>query len=214
MDESFGELCSHIEKLSVLISNATSASEGLSIELQNFLAEFDAIATLASGITSTAEQTNLLALNAAIEAARAGETGRGFAVVADEVKSLAHVTKTNATQIDTRLNNLKKYQLALDKALSSLNDSMQKAEQSTNDGASTMQVSTRMVNEAANEVKNGFSTVKSTLTEEANKLDLLSSNVTILTGDTKKAVVGSAQNMKLGEQANALVQTLSKEIST
>lgn len=55
--------------------------------------------------------------------------------------------------------------------------------------------------------------VKSTLVEEGARLDLLAENVALLAGDTRKAVIGSANNMKLGQQATDLVGELDKGLS-
>jgi methyl-accepting chemotaxis protein len=213
MDIAFAKVCSQIANLGSEVAEAANASKGLSSEIQNFLEEFDAIATLASGITSTSEQTNLLALNAAIEAARAGEAGRGFAVVAHEVKNLAAVTKDNAVKIDARLKTLNQYQYSLDKALNSLNASMQKAQNSTSSSASTMQTATKDVNISSSQVKNSFKLVKSTLVEEAARLDQLAANVALLAEDTRKAVTGSANNMRLGQQANDVVNDLDTRLT-
>ncbi|ACZ19894.1 methyl-accepting chemotaxis sensory transducer [Thermanaerovibrio acidaminovorans DSM 6589] len=67
------------------------------------LNSFLEIEKIAKEIQKIAKQTNLLALNASIEAARAGEHGKGFAVVAQEVQKLAIETKDASEKISTRV---------------------------------------------------------------------------------------------------------------
>ena len=76
-----------------------------------------------------------------------------------------------------------------------------------------MQTATEDVNTSASQVKSSFELVKNTLVDESARLDQLTANVTLLAKDTRKAVTGSANNMKLGKQATDLVYELNETLS-
>lgn len=212
LNDSFSEVCEHIESLSSLISGACSAAEGLKCELNEFLLEFEDIANLASGITSISDQTNLLALNASIEAARAGELGRGFSVVADEVKSLAQKTKDNAIKIDEHLRKLSTRQSSLGGALSSLSDTVAEANQYTAEGENSIHLATDDVRQHSSTVMAALKQVETKLAAEQSRLGNISVSLESIAKDTHQAVNGSATNIELGKSAIALCEKLNKDL--
>lgn len=204
----FTSVCSQITSLTQEVSDASHAGNTLTSQLDEFLAEFKSISTLAVEISGTSEQTNLLALNAAIEAARAGEAGLGFAVVADEVKALAQKTKENSEQINNHLKRLEEKQHRVSDALSSLNNSMSNAMSATDSSENSMHNSTQSVSEASEDVILHLNHINHELTSVGEKLNLVSGNVDLLAEDTKKAVKGSATNIELGSNALSLIGKL------
>lgn len=212
LDNSFSDVCKHIDSLSQFIGEAFNATEGLKQELGDFLVEFESISGLASDITAISDQTNLLALNASIEAARAGELGRGFSVVADEVKSLAHKTKSNATQIDDNLKKLTSRKAKLDNALGTLGSAVASASEYTSEGENSIHIATTDVQNISKSIMTTFRKVESELAGEQERLGSIKVSLESIAKDTQQAVNGSATNIELGNRAMALCDDLKGRI--
>jgi len=212
MNNAFQEVCTHIQDIGSQMNIATESSHDLSKQLQSFLSEFEIITTLTNQINNISEQINLLALNATIEAARAGEAGRGFAVVAEEVKRLADETKTNSQKINKQIESLNVQQLQLNEALDLLDNTMVSAQKATNDTESSMKVSINTVSDASNKVNDILSSTSVKLSAECENFGDVPADIGVLIQDTEKAITGSANNMKLGKEAENLMGQLSKEL--
>jgi methyl-accepting chemotaxis protein len=105
-----------IERLNTiapLLNQATSIIGQLSRNLEQSLAEAEAVGALITSLESSgrriekivdvitliAVQTNMLAVSGSVEAARAGEFGRGFAVVSADIRALARDAADNADRM-------------------------------------------------------------------------------------------------------------------
>lgn len=208
MNDAFNEVCQQINAIGQQMNTASYSSSDLSHQLQSFLSEFGVITQLTNQINNISEQINLLALNATIEAARAGEAGRGFAVVAEEVKRLAVETKINSEKIGSQIGALNQQQTALHTALDMLDSTMIKAKQATNDTESTMKMSINTVTEASTEVKTLLISTGEKLSAECANFEEVTQDINVLVGDTEKAITGSANNMKLGKEAQDLTEKI------
>jgi len=204
MNNAFQEVCTHIQDIGSQMNIATESSHDLSKQLQSFLSEFEIITTLTNQINNISEQINLLALNATIEA--------GFAVVAEEVKRLADETKTNSQKINKQIESLNVQQLQLNEALDLLDNTMVSAQKATNDTESSMKVSINTVSDASNKVNDILSSTSVKLSAECENFGDVPADIGVLIQDTEKAITGSANNMKLGKEAENLMGQLSKEL--
>ncbi|BAU56446.1 aerotaxis sensor receptor protein [Halorhodospira halochloris] len=111
------------------VRNLVERIQGSS-EVTNLVAsETERIGKALDLIQEITEQTNLLALNAAIEAARAGHVGRGFSVVAEEVRVLADRTSESTKEIKSIIDSL---QDGATRAVATMNESLEKAEETAN----------------------------------------------------------------------------------
>ncbi len=210
MTNAFQDVCSHINDIGQQMNVAVNSSDELSKQIQKFLNEFEAITHLTNQINSISEQTNLLALNATIEAARAGEQGRGFAVVAEEVKRLAEDTKINSQKINAQIESLGTQEKELNVALDTLNNTMISAQQATNDTESSMKISINTVSEASHKVNDILNITNTKLSTQCNEFSKIPADIRVLIQDTEKAITGSANNMKLGKEAQELMQAMLK----
>jgi len=210
MTDAFQDVCSHINDIGQQMNVAVSSSDDLSQQIQKFLNEFEVITQLTNQINSISEQTNLLALNATIEAARAGEQGRGFAVVAEEVKRLAEDTKANSQKINAQIESLGVQEKGLNIALDLLNNTMISAQQATNDTESSMKTSINTVSDASHKVNDSLNSTNTKLSEECDAFSKIPADIRVLIQDTEKAIAGSANNMRLGKEAQELMHNILK----
>ncbi len=196
------------------IQRAAQWSQLLSDKTDAFNKKFDDIKDIVSVIDGIANQTNLLALNAAIEAARAGERGRGFAVVADEVKVLAQKTAQHLQTIITRVEDLETTQNELAKDTRAFSESLLSSLGNSSESLRDADAATDTVDKVMAQVKSHMDSMTSDSQQQANKLAELTERVKVMHEAALAAVLGSSNNMQLGEQLIEQVSTFREQLIT
>ncbi|WP_320109441.1 methyl-accepting chemotaxis protein [Alkalimarinus alittae] len=182
------------------LSNNIEASSRDITEFTTLLESLDesnkTISKLLESIKAIADQTNLLALNAAIEAARAGEHGRGFAVVADEVRQLANTSNESAEEIQreiTKITEISNSVISKQQEVAEIINSSVTIAKETMTNLSGLK-------EVANTSAEAVQDVLQNISHQLQDADAIRGQVQQLVEDTQDAILGSEENVNLGQQ--------------
>lgn len=192
------------------VSTTATSIDNVEIQIDDFLKKFDEIKSLSNVIVKIADQTGLLALNAAIESARAGEHGRGFSVVATEVKKLSLDVKENADGISTIVMQMGETEQNIRSELEDLGLTINNAVKTSNDGQSQIDESSTAVAESLASVRLLLENISIDAQNEVRNMDDVNNKIGQIVEDTRSAISGSANNMKIGSQLIEAIESFSQ----
>ncbi len=189
---SIGQLNDLSDKIGTAEGNI-SAFTGL---LEGLTNNNKTISQLVESIKNIASQTNLLALNAAIEAARAGEHGRGFAVVADEVRALASTANESAEKIHDEMSKI----MGISEDIISQQQNVVHSIEESREITTAIADNLDDVYELSKENRTAAQAVISEVNSQVIYTQEILNNIAAIVEDTRNAVKGSSDNVKLGQK--------------
>ncbi len=193
------ELSSTINNIDTIFETFTDTIESLSIankEISELVARNDQISI----------QINLIAINAKIEASRAGEYGKGFAIVADEVKKLAASSKQSTLDIGKKIE-------AITHMTENAKEQSDKSNELIDNGIKISDDSIVKLNsliQLSSKNKADSIEVINIVNDQLKDSDTIKYKISELLEDTTKAIEGSSNNLKLG---NNLLENLKRIIN-
>ncbi len=194
MSSSISGIVDQVAHSSRITGDAVTRVEQTNETMQSLADAADKIGEVTSLISDIAEQTNLLALNATIEAARAGDAGKGFAVVASEVKNLANQTAKATEEITGQINQMQHVTKDAVDAIHKIRETIGEI----NEVASSVSASIDEQSSAVNEISSNTNRI-------ADGTQLVTSEITELSGAADKADETSKQT---ADAAKELVQQI------
>ena len=206
----FDEVFAQVGDLVQEVASTANGVRNVNNEIDSFLNKFGEIRSLSSSIIQVADQTGLLALNAAIESARAGEHGRGFAVVASEVKNLSQNVRANADSISLLVGDLDKSEQTIRTELGSLATTIHNAVSVSSSGQSKVSDSANDVTKSLSEVHQLLDVIYNDAQTAVNNMNDVTSKISKIVADTRKAISGSASNMEIGNELISKIDQFSK----
>jgi len=191
-----------------LVNDLSEAINSLDSIFETFTTTISSLATANEEITVLVKvndqisiQTNLLSLNAKIEASRAGDSGKGFSIVADEVKKLAAASNQSTQEIGTKIQEISNM----------TQNAKEQSEKSNKLIDSTIKIATdateklNFLIQLSIKNKDDSVEVQNIVCNQLEDSDTIKSKISVLLGDSVKAIDGSSKNIDLG---NSLIENL------
>jgi methyl-accepting chemotaxis protein len=198
-----------LEQLQTEMRSVEQSVNMLTVSINDFVHNTDAINKITQEVKGIAEQTNLLALNAAIEAARAGEAGRGFAVVADEVRKLAEKSANSANEIGIITTTLTTQSTNVRQAIAEGLAYIASSQKTVHSVADIL----RATNGSVSEVGHGLDTIAAATDEQRRVSREVVSNIDVIAEMARQNDLAVEQTAAAAQSLQSLAQELQTTIN-